>query len=179
MQIFQDDTFALVVDIQEKLMPHIYKNEALLNKMLKLINGLRELEVELVLNEQYPKGIGKTIPEIKNLLPEINAFEKTTFSCCNDESLSNLQAKNKQNVIVFGIETHVCVLQTCLSLIEAKLTPILVVDCCGSRKEIDHEIAIKRLYQSGAILTTYESLLFELLKDSKNEAFKAVSKIIK
>lgn len=174
-----NNTFAMVVDIQEKLMPHIHQNEALLANMTKLINGLKELKMEFVLNEQYPRGIGKTIDEIKSLLPEINVFEKTTFSCCNDESLPNLQMKNKQNVIVFGIETHVCVLQTSLNLIKAGFRVVLVVDCCGSRKELDHQIAIKRLYQSGAVLTTYESLLFELLKDSKNEAFKAISKIIK
>jgi nicotinamidase-related amidase len=180
MKIDKNTTQALIVDIQEKLFPHMQSSEQLLNNCLKLIEGLKLLKVPFILNEQYPKGIGHTLEPIKELLSDEKAFEKFTFSCCqNDNTLNAIKAQNKEFVIVFGIEAHVCVLQTVLDLLENSLIPVVVVDCISSRKELDKDIAIKRMIQAGALPTTYESLLFELCGSAKNEVFKQMSQIIK
>lgn len=180
MRIDSNNTLCVIVDIQEKLFPHINDNKELLEKILKLINGLKLLKIPFILNEQYPKGIGHTLPQIQELLSEETPYEKVTFSCCKTEkTMDAIKEKNKQFIIVFGIEAHICVLQTVLDLLEVGLTPILVTDCIDSRKKNDKEVAIQRMIQAGVIPTTYESLLFELCESAKNEVFKEISKIVK
>jgi nicotinamidase-related amidase len=180
MRIQSNQTQALVVDIQEKLFPHMKGKEQFLSTTLKLIKGLQLLKIPFILNEQYPKGIGHTITPIKELLTNENAYEKTTFSCCKNEStMQTIKNKDKKFVIVFGIEAHVCVLQSVIDLLEAGFIPVLVTDCISSRNPYDKEIAIKRMENEGAILTTYESLLFELCVNAKNAVFKEISKLVK
>ena len=180
MRIDPNQTQALVVDIQEKLFPHINKREELLQNSLTLIKGLKLLSIPFVLNEQYPKGLGHTIIPIKELLQEETACEKVTFSCCQAEAtMQTIKAKNKKFIIVFGIEAHVCVLQSVLDLIEADFIPVIVTDCIDSRNSNDKKVAIDRMTQEGAIPTTYESLLFELCVSAKNSMFKEISKLIK
>ena len=180
MRIQSDKAQALVVDIQEKLFPHMSEKEQFLSTTIKLIKGLKLLKIPFIINEQYPKGIGHTITPIKELLEDENPYEKTTFSCCKtDSTMQAIKNKNKKFVIVFGIETHVCIMQSVLDLLEAGLTPVLVTDCVSSRNPYDKEIAIRRMENEGAILTTYESLLFELCIDAKNEVFKEISKLVK
>lgn len=180
MRIQTNQTQALVVDIQEKLFPHMANKEELLETTIKLIKGLELLNIPFILNEQYPKGIGHTITPIKELIAKENPYEKFTFSCCkNEETLKAIQNNDKKFVIVFGIEAHVCVLQSVLDLLNEGFIPVLVTDCISSRNPNDKEIAIKRMEQSGAILTTYESLLFELCVSSKNDIFKEISKLVK
>jgi len=180
MKISKDNSICLVVDIQEKLFPHMFKKEILVKNLVKLIKGLKLLNLEFILNEQYPKGLGKTIPQVKELLENEKINEKFTFSCYKNETVSQkLKNSNKKFVILFGIETHVCVLQTALDLIEENFIPVVVADCVSSRKESDKDFALQRLLQSGAILTTYESLLFELCETAKNPVFKEISKIVK
>ena len=180
MRIQCNQTQALVVDIQEKLFPHMHEKEELLLTTIKLIKGLQLLKIPFILNEQYPKGIGHTISPIKELLEKEIPYEKFTFSCCkNEETLKAIHKSDKKFVIVFGIEAHVCVLQSVLDLLDDQFIPILVTDCISSRNPNDKKIAIQRMQQAGAILTTYESLLFELCVSSKNEVFKEISKLVK
>lgn len=180
MRIDPNSTLALVIDIQEKLFPHINEKELLLEKTVKLIKGLKLLDIPFILNEQYPKGIGHTIEPVKALLENIQAYEKFTFSCCKTENtMQSIEKIDKKFVVVFGIEAHVCVLQSVLDLLENNFIPVVVSDCINSRNQNDKDIAIQRMIQSGAIITTYESLLFELCISSKNEVFKEISKIVK
>jgi len=180
MRIQKDDTLALVIDIQEKLFPHMSQKEELLTNSLKLIKGLLLLEIPFILNEQYPKGIGQTIEPIRELLKDEKAYEKVSFSCCKTENtLQAIQSNKKKFIIVFGIETHVCVMQSVIDLLEAGFTPVLVTDCVSSRNPYDNEIALLRMQQEGAILSTCESLLFELCVSSKNKVFKEISTLIK
>lgn len=173
-------TFGMVVDIQEKLLHHINNHEELLKNTLVLIEGLKILEVPMVLNEQYPKGLGRTIPQILKYFEEIEPLEKVTFSCCgNAKTREHISKLKKSSAIVFGIESHVCVMQTCLDLLSNNITPIIVVDCMGSRKQKDHDIAIMRLVQLGAVPATYESLLFELCQTSLHPKFKEISALVK
>lgn len=180
MRIDLKDTLFCLVDVQEKLFPHIGNKDELLRTLPILVKGLKTLEVPMIINEQYKKGIGDTIPELKELVSEYEAYEKTTFSSCQTENILEVFKKsNKKNIIVAGIETHVCVLQTCIDLLENGFNVILVTNCCGSRTKLDHKIAIKRLIQAGVVPTTYESILFELTLDAKNPNFKAISALIK
>lgn len=171
---------ALVIDFQEKLMPVMDKAEALEARTGILLKGLRTLEVPMLFTQQYTKGIGMTIPSLFEAAGEEKYFDKITFSCMDDETIRNaVEASGKKNVIVCGIESHICVLQTCMDLKEAGYTPILVVDCMSSRKESDKEIAILRAQQEGILLTTTEAILFELTRKAGNPTFKEISRLIK
>jgi nicotinamidase-related amidase len=180
MRINVEDTVFCLVDVQERLYPHMTNKDEIEKNLLTLVKGLKVHCVPFIVNEQYKKGIGETIPSLRELVDEYPHFEKTTFSCCkNDTTMDAIKAANKKIVIVAGIETHVCVLQTCIDLLEAGLQPVLVTDCVTSRKQRDTDIAIKRLVQAGVIPTTYESLLFELTVNAKNPVFKEISSLVK
>lgn len=180
MKIRADECVFVQVDIQERLFPHIADKEELEKNLNILIKGLILHEIPIIVNEQYKKGIGETIPSIRELTDDYPHFEKTTFSCCGQEdSLAAVKATGKKFVILAGIETHVCVLQTALDLLEEGLQPVLVTDCVNSRKQKDKDMAISRLIQAGVIPTTYESLLFELTVNAKHPQFKEISKLVK
>jgi nicotinamidase-related amidase len=180
MRIYLNDTLFCLVDVQEKLFPHIGNKKELEKTLPILVKGMKVLDVPIIVNEQYKKGIGETIEPLKELVSQYQSYEKTTFSGCqNDSILEALKASGKNNIVVAGIETHVCVLQTCIDLLENGFNVILVTNCSGSRKKLDHKMAIKRLVQAGVIPTTYESILFELTVDSKNPKFKEISSLIK
>jgi len=180
MRIKVEDCVFVQVDVQERLFPHIQNNEELEKNLVTLVKGLQLHEIPMIVNEQYKKGIGETIASLKELTDEYPHFEKTSFSCCgNEDGLCAIKDTGKKVVILAGIETHVCVLQTALDLLEEGLQPVLVTDCVNSRKEKDKDIAIKRMIQAGVIPTTYESLLFELTVNAKNPVFKEISKLVK
>ena len=180
MRILKEDTMALVVDFQEKLMPVMAGAECLEARTNILIKGLKTLDVPMIITQQYTKGIGMTIPSIFESAETEEYFDKVTFSCFDDEAIrAKIEENGKKNVIVCGIESHICVLQTCIDLKEAGYNPILVVDCMSSRKESDKEIAILRAQQEGILLTTTEGILFELTSKAGNPTFKVISKLIK
>lgn len=180
MKININDVFCLVIDIQERLLPHMKDYERFLSNTNTLLKGLQALNVEIIINEQYKKGLGETVNTIRELLPNNFYYEKTTFSALeNNDFVAKVTGLNKKYALVCGIEAHVCVMQSCLDLLKHGITPILVVDCISSRKELDKEIALKRLERENIIFTTYESILFELLVDAKNPSFKTISALIK
>jgi len=180
MRLHVNETMLIVVDIQERLLEHIHDYAQLERRMRLLLEGIALFDIPLVLNEQYPKGLGHTVSGLKTVMNDAIAMEKVTFSCCqNLATRERLLSMNKKSAIVFGIETHVCVLQTCLDLLEMGIQPFLVVDCVGSRKQSDHETAILRMVQAGVIPTTYESVLFEVCGSAKHPAFKAMSQLVK
>ncbi|OFX37615.1 MAG: hydrolase [Bacteroidetes bacterium GWA2_40_15] len=180
MRIQLEDTAAVVVDIQERLLPHIYQWEQTLQNCLKLIDGLQVLTVPVVVTQQYTKGLGPTVAAIVNKITAFNHIEKNSFSCYGEPVFKNkLTSLGKKNVILCGIESHVCVLQTCLDLIEASYIPVVVEDCVSSRKPDDKTIAIERMRQEGARITTLESLLFELTRCAGTDTFKSISRLVK
>jgi len=180
MRILKDDAIAVVVDIQERLLPHIHQWELTLQNCLKLIDGLQVLSVPMLVTQQYTKGLGNTDPSIVNIITGFSHIEKITFSCCGEPAITEkLSALGKKNVILCGIESHVCVLQTCLDLIDAGYNPVVVEDCVSSRKPNDKTIAIERMRQEGARITTLESILFELTKCAGTETFKSISKLVR
>lgn len=181
MRVKLEDSALLIIDVQEKLFPHISNNQILLENTLKLIKGIKVLNLPILITEQYTKGLGFTLEPIKNELEaDYKPYEKMAFSCCKEENfLDKLKKLNKKNIIICGIETHVCVLQTVIDLLDNGFNPIIVEDCVSSRKENDKKIAIKRMYKESAIITTYESILLELCVKSGTDIFKLISKIIK
>ncbi len=180
MRILRDDTILVVVDVQERLFPHIYANEHLLGKIIKLVNGCDVLELPAIVTEQYPKGLGHTVFQLHEFQKAHSIIEKMSFSCCGaSKFLDALGELNRKNVILCGIETHVCVQQTALDLLDKNYQPIIIADAVSSRHEYDKQIALKRLEKSGAIITTTESILFELCEISGTEEFKKISQIVK
>ena len=180
MRIKIDDTAMVVVDIQERLLPHIFEYEILEKNCNTLISGMQILNIPMLVTEQYSKGIGPTIESVRNTLGDFEPIEKMNFSCCGESSfLHSLEKLSKKNVILCGIESHVCVLQTALDLYERGFQPVLIADCVSSRKLNDKTHAIERMRQTGVIISTYESILFELCQVAGTEQFKAISRLVK
>lgn len=180
MRIRREQTAAVVIDIQERLFPHIYEHEALAANSAKLIEGLKQLDIPLLVTQQYSKGLGETIAPVAAALGAHAALEKMTFSCCGDASfMEALQSLGRSKVILCGIEAHVCVQQTALDLLEQGFTPVIVEDCVSSRKANDKHIAVARMRQAGAIVTTLEAVLLELCMAAGTDTFKSISRLIK
>ena len=181
-RIAREDTQAMVIDVQERLTPHILDNEKIVKKIVTLIKGLQALDIPIMLNEQYKKGLGETLPEINEVLEGSNAkgFEKVTFSACdNNDSWHHLAQQNRSIVILCGVETHVCVMQTALDLLDNGMQPVIIGDAVGSRFPYDKKQAIRRIRRAGGVITTVESILFELCRSSQDPAFKTISHLIK
>ncbi|QZT36412.1 isochorismatase family protein [Halosquirtibacter xylanolyticus] len=180
MRITRENSVALIIDLQEKLVPVMRNKKEVIKNNQIVISGLKELGVPTIFSQQYPKGLGETIEEIKSLVEDFISFDKADFSCYGHEMCKSfLHANEAKNVIITGIESHICVLQTALDLKDAGYNPIVVVDAVDSRKKSDKKVALRRFESEGITLTTYESILFELAGSAKAPAFKAISKLIK
>jgi nicotinamidase-related amidase len=180
MRITKENTVGLIIDIQERLFPAMLEKELLLKNTMILIQGLMELKLPLVITQQYTKGLGETIPEIKSVIPEFSFIEKRDFSCCDEPLvMEKLKELNAKNIIICGIESHVCVLQTAVDLKESGFNPIVVMDCVSSRTKENIEMAKERFRYEGIMMTSYESILFELTRSSAAPEFKAISKLVK
>jgi len=181
MRVLKEDTLAVCVDIQERLFPHIYGHEQLKKNTAILVEGLKVLGIPMVVTEQYKKGLGDTIDGIKEMVVGYPAFEKTAFSCCDDAPFSHKleEGSFKKFVILFGIEAHICLMQTALDLKAKGHQPVIIEDCVGSRNPENKRIAINRMLQEGVTVTSYESILFELCRYAGSDTFKAISKLVK
>ena len=176
MKIERNETAALVIDYQEKLVPVMHEKDNLIRNSSLLLAGLELLGIPMVVTQQYTKGLGMTVAEIVDAARTEEYVDKISFSAyeCVKE-----QIKDKKFIIVCGIETHICVLQTVLDLIAEGYIPVVVADCISSRKAIDKKMALKRMRDEAAIVTTYESVLFELLKVAGTEESKRIQRLIK
>ena len=180
MRIKRENSAGLVIDIQGKLFPHMDHKEALLKKCTTLIEGLKVLDVPLVITEQYPKGLGSTIEEIGTLVDQDQAIEKIAFSCCDEPAvMQNVTMRSRKTIIICGIEAHVCVLQTVIDLHKSGYTAIVVEDCISSRSANDKGVAVERMRAEGAVITTCESILFELARVAGTDEFKSISRLVK
>ena len=180
MRIFRERAVALVIDIQERLYPHIDQQDKLARNTVILIRGLRLLGIPLIVTEQYSKGLGPTIAPVKRQLDDTPVIEKMTFSCCDTAAVTEqLQRSQRNQVIVFGIEAHVCVLQTTLDLLDLGYQPVVIADCISSRRAEDKQTALQRMQQSGVVISSYESILFELCRVAGTEEFREISKLVK
>lgn len=180
MRILRKDTAALLIDVQERLLPVVSKPEETLALTTRLIKGLNILEIPIIPVRQYPKGLGDYPQALHEALGEHVPSDKLSFSAWETEEIAQrIAALDKKTLLVFGMEAHICVLQTAIDLIDAGFNIVLVTDCVDSRKPSDLEIALRRTEQEGALLTTSESLLFELQRKAGTDTFKQISALIK
>ncbi len=180
MKFTPAETMALAIDFQERLMPVIADGDAVLERTEILLTGLQLLNIPLLITRQYPKGLGDVVPGVKNIAAGVPALDKITFSACRDPYIIDAaRDMGRKNIIVCGVETHICVLQTIMDFQAAGFQTALVADCVGSRRKSDKEIGIKRAMQEGSLITSCEALLFELLGSAENEMFKNISLLIK
>ncbi|WP_299579479.1 isochorismatase family protein [uncultured Sunxiuqinia sp.] len=180
MRITRENTVGLVIDIQERLVPAMAENETLTAHCKILIEGLQTLQIPLLVTQQYTKGLGETIPEISALITDFKPIEKRDFSCCDETAVSEqLQTLEAKNVIICGIESHVCVLQTAIDLKESGYNPVVVMDCVSSRSLDNVDLAAERFRHEGIMMTSYESILFELTRSAAAAEFRTISKLVK
>ena len=170
----------IVVDVQEKLYPKIERYEELFQSLYKVISGCRILGLPIVVSEQYPEGLGKTLSQLTQFAgDESIKLTKTSFSCMGDDQCrKQLLALSVSQWIVVGIEAHVCVLQTARDLIQEGKEVVVINDAVGSRSIYDFSSAIAECRDMGARVSSAETLLFELVRDSKAPEFKEISKLV-
>ena len=174
------DTVLVVVDIQEKLAAVMGERQKVIRNSLHLVEAAKVLHFPVLLTEQYPKGLGPTVPEIKEALPLYKPVEKLMFGCCGEPMfMKAIAATGKGRVILCGMETHVCVLQTCLGLVKEGYIVHVVQDAICSRAEENYRIGVEFMRDAGAVITGTETVLFQLLEKAGTEEFKILSKRIK
>ena len=177
--ILEDETLLLIVDMQQKLISNIAGSQLLMFNIKKLIDACNLLNVRIAITEQNPLKLGKTLESITDN-NEYPKFEKMEFSCINNKNfIKYINDYNFKNIIVSGIESHICVLQTSMDLLQKGLNILIPRDAIGSRNKMDNDTAFLRLILSGAVASTTESLICELCKTSNRKEFREVSKILK
>jgi hypothetical protein len=173
-----ESAVAVAIDIQDRLLAKIPTAAALVRNAGFVLDVAAALSVPIRATEQYPKGLGPTTAEIARRLPTALPA-KTTFSCCGAGTfLEELEMLRRPNVVLVGMETHVCVCQTALDLLQAGLHVFLPVDALAARGSVDHDTALRRLEQAGAVLTTAEAVAFEWMGDAAHPQFKTVSALV-
>lgn len=178
LRMTASDTALVVIDVQDKLLAKMPTAASLVRNVAFLVDAANELGVPVLATEQYPKGLGPTTAELARRLPA-DPPAKTTFSCCGAAGfLADLRTRGRPNVVLAGMEAHVCVLHTALDLIDAGFTVFLPADAIASRRELDHAVALRRLERAGAVPTTAETVVFEWVGDAAHPQFKAVSKLV-
>lgn len=195
LRIKRKDAVLVVIDIQDKLLPAMKAPEELEAAVCKLIRGCRYLDVPVIVTEQYPKGLGGTTNPVMKALTEplgdgatncandvksVEPIAKTSFSALGEAAFKKRLAESGKNtVILAGIEAHICVQQTAEDLLAAGYKVFVVNDCIASRSNNDRKFAGRRMSEAGAVGTTYESVLFEMVENAKNPGFKEISALVK
>ena len=180
-QLDPDRVGLLLIDLQQKLLPLIRDAHRIVLATRKLLQGTAIFDLPVVVTEQYPKGLGQTVDEVRSICPpEHVVVEKPTFSAWADASVRDaLRAIDRPQILLAGVETHVCVLQTALDLRTRDFDVFVCADAVGSRGALDHDVALQRLRQEGVFVTTVESALFELSGRCDTPAFKRMIEVIK
>ena len=175
------DTALVVIDLQERLVPAMSDFEPCGNRVEMLLKGAVELKLDTIITEQYPKGLGATLPRFAELLPEgTPIIAKTGFSAFEEPAFRTaLGSRSRKTLIFCGIESHVCVLQSVLDALARGFAVCLAADAVASRKTSDRDLALQAARAAGATVVSSEALLFMMLRDAKNPAFKAISKLVR
>jgi len=174
------DTVLMMIDVQEQLAPQVQNSPALVAQTRILVDAARILEIPLLVTEQYPEGIGPTLPELKALLGNTPIISKRTFSCCREPRVMTiLETLQRRQILICGIETHVCVFQTAADLVERGYQVQVAADAVSSRTEANKILGLTRIQQAGGAITSVESAIFELLETSACPEFKQILQLIK
>ena len=172
----------VVVDVQERLFNAMdaERRDDMVTNVKILVSSARRLGVPVLVTEQYPKGLGRTLPEVRSLLGEAPPFEKTAFSCVETEGfMERLRALGAEHVILTGIEAHVCVLLTALDLLTRGLRVSIVADAVCSRRPANLEIGLGQARQAGAVVTATETVVFQLLGSANSNAFPELGQLLR
>jgi nicotinamidase-related amidase len=176
----KEDTVLLIVDIQEKLAVVMTEKEKVVRNNMHLIELAKMIGMPVMVTEQYPRGLGATVKDIREALPFYRPIEKMTFDCCGQPPfLEELKEHNKRNVVLTGMETHICVLQTCIGLLKGGINVHIVQDAVCSRTKENWKAGVEFMREAGAVVTSTETVLFQLLKVAGTEEFKKISQRIK
>ncbi|MDO4552550.1 MAG: hydrolase [Bacillota bacterium] len=184
LQLDRKETLLVLVDFQERLMPAMAGKDELEKAAVKLAKGCRILGLPVVTTQQYTKGLGPTVPLLQEALEDAyRPIEKTSFSCMGApafaEAIEAERRAGRCSIVLAGVETHVCVAQTALDLLDRGWNVFLAADCVASRKEEDKKYALRRMAGAGAVVTTCEAVLFELLKGAGEPGFREISALVK
>jgi len=175
----REQALLMVIDIQERLVPVMKYKERVIENTNILISTAKNMDIPIIATEQYPKGLGKTVPEITDNLGEVPTFEKVTFSCCTPEVISSLEQFGKRKIIITGMETHVCVFQTVRDLLSRGYQVFVVKDAVCSRATENYRNGLSLMSEMGAVITNTETILFDLMQKAGTPEFKELSKLIK
>lgn len=175
----KDNTLLLVIDLQEKLMPAIYESDRIIKNSACLLKVFEMYGIKKIATEQYPKGLGQSVDEIKENIDDENIFSKTSFDAITDEVSSYLKENKITNVIITGAETHICVYQTVRRLLFEGYKVFVVEDAVSSFNKEQKDLGLKAMSDMGASLVNTEMLMFDLASDAKDENFKEISKMVK
>ena len=177
MIINEDDALVLIIDIQEKLLNAVFNKDIVAKKSDIIAQTASILNLPVFVTEQYPQGLGDTVG---NLKMNAECFIKTAFNAVSDENLlEEIKKTGRKQIIVFGIETHICVHQTVSDLIKKCYEVTVISDACGSRSELEYKYGLENMKQNGAKIKTTEMVLFELLKTAKHHNFKEIQALVK
>jgi isochorismate hydrolase len=169
-----------LIDVQEKLVPLMNNNTQLVENLVILLKGAQLLDIPIIWMEQLPDKLGPTVPEIKNIMNDQTPIIKNVFSCGDSDAyISVLNNYDPDEVILCGIETHVCIYQTAMDLLSIGKDVQVVADAVTSRKKLNHDIGLQRISEKGGLLTTYELLLFEEQKIAEVDRFNTLIQLIK
>lgn len=174
------DSLVIIIDIQEKLVASLNKHKAV-NNAVKVVNAASLLDIPILVTEQYPKGLGFTVPPLKAYLSENSqTVEKTYFNLLLEEGLKEkIKSYGKKQIVILGIETHICVYQTACALVEEGYEVYAIKDACASRDKENFKQGIEAMRDNGVKISSVEITLFEWLKGSKHPKFKEVQALIK
>lgn len=179
--LVMDNTVLLLVDLQGTLARTVHESNVIFANWLKIVKAAKLFELPIIMVEQNPKGLGGTIPEVKDLLPNVVPIQKVTFNAChNPEFLTKLREARRKQLLVAGIEAHVCVYQTVSGILEQNEYEVHVAsDAVSSRLALNRTVALERMREKGAVITTTEIALFEMMRISDNDLFRQFLKVVK
>lgn len=176
----KEGTALVIIDIQEKLFPHMTEKDRIAQNIAKLLKFAEIMKIPIVLTEQYPKGLGRTIPEVKRLIANIHPIEKVDFNCLGSEEFrACLGRLDARTLIIAGIESHICVTQTAIDGLDKGYNVYVVSDAVSSRSLADKAIAMERMMQSGVTIVSTEMLIYELLGRAGTAEFKEALKLVR
>lgn len=177
MLLKKTDSFLLIIDVQEKLAPVMKEARQVINGTTALLKAADFLGVPAIVSEQYPKGLGSSMFDLKKVMPPDSPIEKIVFSCAGEpQIMKKIKSLKKKQAVLAGIEAHVCVLQTAFDLKKMGYEVFVVADACSSRKEEEAQLALARMQNGGITITSIEMVLFEWLEKAGTNEFKQIAK---
>jgi nicotinamidase-related amidase len=181
LRLRKEETSLLMIDVQERLLPSIDRRGAVIQNVIRLLKTAEVLSLPVLYTEQYPKGIGSTEASVLAALPEgARRFEKMTFSCCEEPDFPGIfEATMRPVTVVFGTESHICVLSTTEDLLDRGRKVVIAADACGSRTSENHNLALATLRSCGALVLPTETVVYQLLGRSGTPEFKTMLPLFK